>query len=50
MLRKIQAWLGRTPIARLQLLHQKTQTIAAILGITFTTALIFLLNSPQQLT
>ena len=29
-------------MARLQLLHQKTQTIAAILGITFTTALIFM--------
>ena len=42
MLRKIRAALGRTPIARLQLLHQKTQTFAAILGITFTTALIFM--------
>lgn len=42
MFQKIRAALGKTPLARLQLLHQKTQTIAAILGIIFTTVLIFL--------
>jgi putative ABC transport system permease protein len=42
MLQKIQAWLGKTPIAVLQLQYQKTQTLAAILGIAFTTMLIFM--------
>ena len=34
--------LGKTPIAILQLLHQKTQTIAAALGVTFITILLFM--------
>lgn len=42
MLQKLQAWLGKTPIAVLQLQYQKTQTLAAILGIAFTTMLIFM--------
>ena len=42
MLQKLQDWLGRTPIALLQLQYQKTQTLAAILGIAFTTILIFM--------
>lgn len=42
MLQTLKAWFGKTPIALLQLQYQKTQTLAAILGIAFTTMLIFM--------